>query len=698
MAENIFEELHQKKQDLISMVAKAKEFKWFDADDTKNKQRAEELIQKINNDTLTIGVIGQMKCGKSTFLNAFVFEDDVLPAATTPMTAALSVITYGEQKKVVAEFYTPNEWEEQKTQAARSIDGLSDLEKSKVQAAQELVEKSKKLGGSLSQYLGRTQDDTFENLEEYVGADGRYVSITKSVKIFYPKEYLKGVEIVDTPGFNDPIVSREERTKEFLKKADVVLMLLYAGRPFDATDRTILFENVRQCGIGKVLIGINKYDIPYEKGETEDEIREYVKEELRKASKECGDNTLTEILKVTEPIPLSAEMALLSKLAEQDMSKISSNESYKFAWDRHSDNFEISNWKQFKEKSHIDNLSASVIEMISKDKEEILFKKILNAIKAAATKKLEDIAKEIVKAEQSVVLYNTPNDELDEKKENIAKATRRLSKKIEGLAEEIDSEFREIIRTGTRDLEDAVDSSCRKLNSIVDNWGTFQSFDKIQPQLESETNILQTRTLKRLTEDIARNAKKKLRGMVRDFFGEAEEVFYKYLPDVDTQDLAKKAQRKIEIDIDNDEIFKTDDESSDSDEGSGIGSVIEGAVVGFLGGLIGAGIYYGVKNWINHKETVAKLKSAINEIQRDFDPEVYLNVLMNGKEKTIAAVTETFKEGILADLQNQIEEIQGNLTNKAKALDEAKQLRDKLQDEQKSVQEQMAEMRIAVTE
>ena len=694
MAENIFEELHQKKQNLISMVKKAKEFKWFDADDTKNKQRAEELIQKINNDTLTIGVIGQMKCGKSTFLNAFVFEDDVLPAATTPMTAALSVITYGEQKKVIAEFYTPNEWEEQKTQAARSIDGLSDLEKSKVQAAQELVEKSKKLGGSLSQYLGRTQDDTFENLEEYVGADGRYVSITKSVKIFYPKEYLKGVEIVDTPGFNDPIVSREERTKEFLKKADVVLMLLYAGRPFDATDRTILFENVRQCGIGKVLIGINKYDIPYANGETEDEIREYVKEELRKASKECGDNTLTEILKVTEPIPLSAEMALLSQLAEKNMSKITTNESYKFAWDRHSDNFEISNWKQFKEKSHIDNLSASVIEMISKDKEEILFKKILNAIKAAATKKLEDIAKEIVKAEQSVVLYNTPNDELDEKKEKIAKATRRLSKKIEGLAGEIDDEYKNIISKGARAMEDAVDASCRTLNNIVDNWGTFQSFDKIQPQLESETNILQTRTLKRITEDIARNAKLKLRGLVRDFFSEAEEVFYKYLPDVDTQDLAKKAQRKIEIDIDNDEIFKTDDESSDSDEGSGIGSVIEGAVVGFLGGLIGAGIYYGVKNWINHKETVAKLKSAINEIQRDFDPEVYLNVLMNGKEKTIAAVTETFKEGILADLQNQIEEIQGNLTNKAKALDEAEQLRDKLQDEQKSVQEQMSEMGI----
>ena len=62
--------------------------------------------------------------------------------------------------------------------------------------------------------------------------------------IYYPKEYLKGVNIVDTPGFNDPIVSREERTKSFLKKADVVLLMLYAGRPFDATDKGILFKNV----------------------------------------------------------------------------------------------------------------------------------------------------------------------------------------------------------------------------------------------------------------------------------------------------------------------------------------------------------------------------------------------------------------------------------------------------------------------
>ena len=106
MEHNLFEEFQERKIKLKSLALKAKDYNWID------ETRYNELIDKIDNDILTIGVIGQMKCGKSTFLNSFVFEDTILPAATTPMTAALSVITYGEEKKVVAEFYTNEEWEE----------------------------------------------------------------------------------------------------------------------------------------------------------------------------------------------------------------------------------------------------------------------------------------------------------------------------------------------------------------------------------------------------------------------------------------------------------------------------------------------------------------------------------------------------------------------------------------------------------
>lgn len=52
----------------MKIVAKAVEFGWI------TSERSREIINKLDNETLTIGVIGQMKCGKSTFLNSFVLN------------------------------------------------------------------------------------------------------------------------------------------------------------------------------------------------------------------------------------------------------------------------------------------------------------------------------------------------------------------------------------------------------------------------------------------------------------------------------------------------------------------------------------------------------------------------------------------------------------------------------------------------
>ena len=429
----MFEELQTKKRQLLEFATKAVEFGWIPKTKAlagdRNVISLEEIKDKLENDVLTIGVIGQMKCGKSTFLNAFVFKDDILPATTTPMTAALSVITYGEKKRIVAEFYTPDEWAEQSMQAKRDESEATDtLDLSKIKAAKELVAKSVKLGSSLNSYLGKTKEDSFEQLIEYVGAEGKYVSITKSVKIYYPHDYLKGVEIVDTPGFNDPIVSREERTKAFLTKADVVVMMLYAGRPFDVTDRDIIFKNVRQCGIGKVLVGINKYDIPYcdeTNPEDENQIKEYVTQEIKKACRACDDNTLVEILKEVEPIPLSAEMALLSELP---MSRITSTEALNFSWKRHCSNFGISTQAEMYKWSRMDTLVQAVQQIIDNEKGKILFAKPLNAIVAAGEKLKADNELEISLLRNQINLLSVPDPELDEREESLSKLHRRMSK------------------------------------------------------------------------------------------------------------------------------------------------------------------------------------------------------------------------------------------------------------------------------
>lgn len=686
MQQNLFEELQAKKTKLIELADKAAEFGWIPTkksnDATKgNTISLEEIKEKLEKDTLTIGVIGQMKCGKSTFLNSFVFEDDILPAATTPMTAALSVITYGEKEHITAEFYTKDEWEEQKMQASRDEnDAANSLDESKIKAAKELVSKATKLGSSLNDLLGKTQEDSFNNLIEYVGADGKFVSITKSVTIYYPKDYLKGVEIVDTPGFNDPIVSREERTKDFLKKADVVIMMLYAGRPFDATDRDIIFKNVRQCGIGKVLVGINKYDIPYcseTNPEDENQIKEYVKAEIRKACRDCNDNTLVEILNDVEPIPLSAEMALLSKLP---MSKITSTESLNFAFKRHCSNFGISTQAELYQWSHLNGFISAVKQLIENEKNKILFAKPLNAIMAAGDKKKSDNDNELNLINSKIELLLMPDSEIDEKEDNLAKANKRLTKKINLLGEDLDADIKNLVHKGKNELEDIVDNSCKRMKNIIHNeWGRMTSFESIQPRLNDELQKLITRHLKRATENLAKEGKTKIERSMNEFFADAEDLLMKYLPDFKSREFVKSTQNNIPLDMEASDLFSIESGTDEPDYGFGdmVWEILNGASWGVLE-FLGNGLKF-VDNGLNHSKQVANVENFINSISGDFNPEPYLDTAFKSKDIVIDFVKYTFITELIEPLQDQIKEIRDQKENKEKELQTAKKRREELE-------------------
>lgn len=685
MEQNLFEEFQNKKNKLKSLALKAKDFGWID------ENRCKELIDKLEKDILTIGVIGQMKCGKSTFLNSFVFEDTVLPAATTPMTAALSVITYGEQKKVVAEFYTNDEWEEQKAQAARLLDDVAGdtMAESKIKAAKELVSKASRLGSNLRDYLGKTKEDSFENIIEYVGADGKYVSITKSVKIYYPKEYLKGVEIVDTPGFNDPIVSREERTKEFLKKADVVLMMLYAGRPFDATDRDIIFKNVSQCGIGKVLIGINKYDIPYcsdVNPEDEEQIKDYVKSEIAKACRESNDNTLSDILSEAEPIPLSAEMALLSELP---MSKVNSEEALSFAWNRHCSNFGIGSQPEMRKWSHIDNLVNAIRNLIDKEKSQILFAKPLNAIYAAGGKLKMDNENALNQKKAEITMLQSPDDDLEEREYNLSKACRRLEKKLGFLEDSLNDDVRALVNNGEDILEDLVDSACNKMENVVEtDFGRFTKVEALQPKFDKIYSNLVNRDMKRKMKNLQDEGRRKFMSSIQDFFTDAEDILLKYLPDIDTRDLIKDLQGTIKLDMENVSLFsKEGEEVTDAGWLDIIGGLLGGFLDGISLGLVGA-----VGRVFTHNSTKIDLLNFINNQRNNFDWGDLLQGAFANKDKIINNIRQKIIEEMLNPLQEKVEEIRNDKANKEIKLEEAKAALDGLLEKKTILEVQLEEV------
>jgi len=116
---------------------------------------------------------------------------------------------------------------------------------------------------------------------------------------------LDDINIVDTPGTNAVIREHEQITSGFVPRADLVLFVTSADRPFTETERAFL-EQIRDWG-KKVVVVINKVDILA--GEKElDEVRSYVADNARR------------LLGVTPEIfPVSAKAAFRAKTGEPQL-------------------------------------------------------------------------------------------------------------------------------------------------------------------------------------------------------------------------------------------------------------------------------------------------------------------------------------------------------------------------------------------
>lgn len=74
-----------------------------------------------------------------------------------------------------------------------------------------------------------------------------------------PVEWLRDLNIVDTPGTNAVIQRHQEITEDFVPRSDLVLFVTSADRPFSESERLFL-ERIRQWG-KKVVIVVNKVDL-----------------------------------------------------------------------------------------------------------------------------------------------------------------------------------------------------------------------------------------------------------------------------------------------------------------------------------------------------------------------------------------------------------------------------------------------------
>ena len=79
------------------------------------------------------------------------------------------------------------------------------------------------------------------------------------LRVSYPVDWLQEINIVDTPGTNAIIQRHQQITEAFVPRADMILFVTSADRPFSESERAFL-ELVRNWG-KKVVVVINKIDI-----------------------------------------------------------------------------------------------------------------------------------------------------------------------------------------------------------------------------------------------------------------------------------------------------------------------------------------------------------------------------------------------------------------------------------------------------
>ncbi|MGB6328313.1 MAG: dynamin family protein [Halarcobacter sp.] len=270
----------------------------------------EETSNYLSNQKFSIGITGVMNAGKSTMLNALMGQE-ILGSAVVPETANLTIVKYGKPEAKVF-FWNKSEWDRIE-QAGNEIDSIKEFVKeTKNIFKDELF--------NLIKEESYSQSVDINNLAAYTSAEasGKKCNLVKYVELKSDLNFLSdGIEIVDTPGLDDPVIQREEITKEYLANCDLMLHLMNVSQSATLKDVEFIIDALLYQNITKLLIVITRADTVSK--EQLEEVISYTKSSIEAKLKEQNkDSQLDYILNHIKFIPISGKMALFHRTGKSE--------------------------------------------------------------------------------------------------------------------------------------------------------------------------------------------------------------------------------------------------------------------------------------------------------------------------------------------------------------------------------------------
>ncbi|HJE02817.1 Bacterial dynamin-like protein [Aliarcobacter thereius] len=275
------------------------------------KNDLENIETYLNSKKFSIGITGVMSAGKSTMLNALMGKE-ILGSAVVPETANLTIVKHSKTPSAKVYFWNKQEWNKIEN-SANSLESMK-----------EFVEETKRVFGSeINNYIkdeSKFADVDINNLKSYTSAEhsGKKCNLVKYVELGSDLKFLQdGIEIVDTPGLDDPVIQREEITKEYISKCDIMLHLMNVSQSATLKDVEFIIDAVLYQNITKLLVVITRADTVSKKNL--EEVINYTKTSIQRQLKaQNKDSQIDHILSSIKFVAISGHMALLHRTNRAD--------------------------------------------------------------------------------------------------------------------------------------------------------------------------------------------------------------------------------------------------------------------------------------------------------------------------------------------------------------------------------------------
>ncbi len=171
------------------------------------------LARKLASNQLHLAVLGQMKRGKSSFINALMGAE-ILPTGVLPVTAVITEIRYGLAPEATILYST---------------------------GAREQVDL-----GTLASYITES------------GNPGNRKQVA-SVEVAYPSPFLEsGIILIDTPGIGSTHTHNTRTTEGYLEKVDAGIVMLSVDPPITEVESRFI-RNLKE-EVPKLFFVLNKVD------------------------------------------------------------------------------------------------------------------------------------------------------------------------------------------------------------------------------------------------------------------------------------------------------------------------------------------------------------------------------------------------------------------------------------------------------